>query len=95
MPKENKVIQMIENEINAINSDIAEIKVRIPILKDRLKYERPPNGNPNAAYLIQREIEILNDKKDFLKKQKLQLKTQMEKIQSKGPKKLRIRIVPK
>lgn len=86
---------MIENDIDAINSYIADIKVRIPILKDRLKYERPPNGDPNAAYLIQREIEKLNDNKDILKKQKLQLKKQMEKIQSKGPKKPRIRIVPK
>ena len=95
MPKDTKDIQMIENDIYAINSHVVEIKIIIINLKDRLKYEGPPHGNPEAAYYIQRDIEELNDKKDYLKKRKVQLKKQMEKMVSKRPKKSRTIIVPK
>jgi len=74
---------------------IAKIKITIINLNEGLKYERPPHGNQETAYYIQRDIEVLNDEKDYLKKQKVQLKKQMEKIQSKRPKKSRTIILPK
>ena len=95
MLKEKKDIQMIQNDIDVINNDIAEIKIIIINLKDRLKYERPPYGNPEVAYLIQRDIEELNDEKDYFEKLKVQKKKQMEKIQSKRPKKTITIIAPK
>ena len=52
MPKEDNDIRMIEYDIDAINSEIAEIKVTIANLKYNLKYERPPHGNPDVAYFI-------------------------------------------
>jgi hypothetical protein len=95
MAQKFEIIRHIDSDIEILNSEIAEIKVRISILRERLKYERPPYGNPDEAYCIERDIQYLMDLKDYAQKRKAELKTERGKIYSKNPKKSEIIIVQK
>lgn len=56
-----EIIKRIDSDIEILNSENAEIKVRISIFRERLKYERRLYGNPNKAYCIKRDIQYLMD----------------------------------